>query len=404
VGKLTATQVKNAKPKAKPYKLTDGGGLYLLVNKTGKYWRYDYRYLRKRKTLAIGVYPTISLKDAREKHIDAKRQLANDIDPGHLRKINKVKRLVAAENSFEKLAKEWLKRQTNWTEGHRRTVKSRLDNNILPWIGDRPVSELTPQDILTICRRVESRGAIETAHRVKTICSQVFRYCVAAGLIVSDPCRDLKDALTPVNPTHMATILEPAKIGELMRAIFNYEGHQTTRAALQLAPLVFVRPGELRHAEWSEFDFEQKQWKIPAEKMKGRVTHIVPLSRQAIEILQDIKPLTGSGRYVFPSLRSADRPMSENTVNGALRRLGYTKKEISGHGFRSMASTRLHELGWPSHLIEKQLAHRDSNTIRGTYNFAEYMSERRDMMQSWADSLEGLRKGAKVIPMRKGNN
>jgi integrase len=390
MGKLTAIKIKNAKPGTKNYKMADGGGLYMLVTKTGRYWRYDYRYLNKRKTLSLGVYPDISLKDAREKHANARKMLADEIDPAEHRKRMKAARFAAADNSFEKLAWDWFGKQ-NWTKGHARTVKGRLNNNILPWIGDRPVSEITAQDVLTVCRRVESRGAIETAHRVKTICSQVFRYCVAAGLVESDPCRDLAKALTPVSPKHMATILEPKKIGELMRAIEGYEGHQITRSALQLAPLVFVRPGELRHAEWSEFDLDQGQWRLPAEKMKMRQAHIVPLSRQALELIRDIQPLTGQGYYVFPSLRSNYRPMSENTVNGALRRLGYAKDEITGHGFRSMASTRLHEMGWPSHLIERQLAHRDGNTVKAAYNHAEYMPERIKMMQEWADYLDRLK-------------
>jgi integrase len=390
MGKLSATKVKNAKPETKNYKLGDGGGLYLLVTQKGRYWRYDYRYLNKRKTLALGVYPEVSLKEAREKHSEARKLLADGIDPSLHRKLIKTARIASAKNSFEKLAWEWSGRQ-NWTEGHRRTVRGRLNNNILPWIGDRPVNEITAQDVLTVCRRVESRGAIETAHRVKTICSQVFRYCVAMGLVESDPCRDLAGALTPVSPKHMATILEPKKIGELLRAMDAYKGHQITRAALQLAPLTFVRPGELRHAEWNEFDIERALWRIPPKKMKMRQPHMVPLSRQSLEIIRDIRPLTGGGRYLFPSIRSGERCMSENTVNGALRRLGYEKAEITGHGFRSMASTRLHEMGWPSHLIERQLAHREGNTVKAAYNHAEYLSERIKMMQNWADYLDQLR-------------
>jgi integrase len=390
MGKLTATKVKNTKPETKNYKLGDGGGLYLLVTFKGRYWRYDYRYLNKRKTLALGVYPEISLKEAREKHAEARKLLAEGIDPSLHRKRLKTARIASAKNSFEKLAWEWFGRQ-NWTEGHRRTVKGRLKNNILPWIGDRPVNEITAQDVLTVCRRVESRGAIETAHRVKTICSQVFRYCVALGIVESDPCRDLSGALTPVSPKHMATIIEPKKIGELLRAMDGYKGHQITRAALLLAPLTFVRPGELRHAEWAEFDLENSLWRIPPDKMKMRQTHMIPLSRQSIEIIMDLQPLTGSGRYLFPSIRSKNRCMSENTVNGALRRLGYEKAEITGHGFRSMASTRLHEMGWPSHVIERQLAHKEGNTVKAAYNHAEYLPEREKMMQAWADYLDQLK-------------
>lgn len=400
MNKLSAQEVKNAKPKSKQYKLTDGGGMYLLVTKTGKYWRYDYRYLKKRKTLAIGVYPDVSLKKAREKHQDARKLLADGIDPGHLKKVTKAEKYLAAENSFGKLAWEWFAKQ-KWTEGHARTVRGRLDNDVIPWIGDRPVNEITAQEVLVVCRRVESRGAIESAHRVKTICSQVFRYCVASGLIESDPCRDLRKALTPTTPQNMPAITDPVKVGGLMRSIDGYEGHPITRAALQLAPLVFVRPGELRQAEWEEIDLKQAVWKIPSEKMKMKLPHLVPLSRQAINIIKEIKPLTGKGRYLFPSIRTTARPMSNNTVLAALRRMGYPKEEITGHGFRGMASTLLHELGWESKLIERQLAHSDKNTVRAAYNHAEYLIERTKMMQAWADYLDGLKAGGEVINFKQ---
>ncbi len=390
MGKLTNTQVKNAKQQSKPYKLSDGDGMYLFVTKAGKYFRYDYRFLGSRKTLALGVYPAVTLKKARKRLAEAREKLEEGIDPGHLRKMTKASKFEAAENCFEKFALEWFAKQ-NWTEGHARTVKSRLSNNILPYIGDRPVNEITAQDVLTVCQRVEDRGAIETAHRIKTICSQVFRYCVASGLIKGDPCRDLRQALTPASPKRMATITEPEKIGDLMRAIHGYKGAAVTRAALLLAPLVFVRPGELRKAEWEELDFDSAQWKIPAEKMKMRQPHIVPLSKQAFSIIKDLQPLTGNGKYLFPSIRSAARPMSENTVNGALRRLGYTKEELTGHGFRSMASTLLHEMQWPSQIVERQLAHKDSNSVRDIYNYAEYLNERREMMQFWSDYLYELK-------------
>ncbi len=398
--KLKDIQVKNSKFDDKSFKLSDGAGLYLLVNNTGKYWRYDYRYLKKRKTLALGVYPEITLKKARKEHKKAREILADGIDPGHLRKVNKDDKLEAAENSFAKLAWEWFNKQ-KWTEGHRRTVKSRLENDVIPWIGNRPVNEITAKEVLTVCRRVEKRGAIESAHRIKTICSQVFRYCVASELIDSDPCRDLSNALTPTNSKHMATITDPAKVGALMRAIEGYEGNPITRAGLQLAPLVFVRPGELRHAEWSEFDLENAIWKIPSEKMKMRQPHLVPLSKQAVEIIKDIKPLTGKRRYLFPSVRSTVRPMSNNTILAALRRMGYAKEEITGHGFRGMASTLLHEQNWDTKLIERQLAHIDKNSVRAAYNHAEYMPERTKMMQAWADYLEGLKHGGEVINLRR---
>lgn len=396
MGKLTAPEIKNAKLDSKQYKMADGGGMYLLVNKIGKYWRFDYRYLKKRKTLALGVYPNISLKQARILHEEARRKLRDGFDPGNIRKSQKAEKYYAAENSFKVLSGEWFNKQ-NWTKGHARTVRGRLNNDVLPWLGDRPVSEITAQEVLAVCRRVESRGAIESAHRIKTICSQVFRYCVALGLIESDPCRDLRKALTPTTPQNMSTITDPVKVGGLMRSIDGYEGHPVTRAALQIAPLVFVRPGELRQAEWSEFDIDQAIWKIPSEKMKMKLPHLVPLAKQSIEIIKEIKPLTGKGRYLFPSIRTTARPMSNNTILSALRRMGYSKEEMTGHGFRGMASTLLHELGWESKLIERQLAHRDKNTVRAAYNHAEYLPERVKMMQAWADYLCGLKVGGEVI-------
>ncbi len=399
--KLKSLEIKKANVESKQFKLTDGGSMYLLVTKTGKYWRYDYRYLKKRKTLALGVYPEITLKDARARHLEARRQLAEGIDPSYFRKLNKEQKIQASENSFGKFAWEWFSKQ-KWTEGHARTVKGRLNKNIIPYLGDRPLSDITAKEILIICRRVENRGAIETAHRVKTICSQIFRYCVASGLIESDPCRDLTKALIPATPKHMATITDPIKVGGLMRSIDDYEGHQVTRSALQFAPLVFVRPGELRHAEWEEINFDNAIWKIPAKKMKMKRIHLVPLASQAIEIIKDLKALTGRGQYLFPSIRSAKRPMSDNTILSALRRMGYVKEEMTGHGFRSMASTLLNELGWESKLIERQLAHQDKNSVRAAYNHAEYLPERKKMMQSWADYLDRLKAGGEVIGfMRK---
>ncbi|SHO50421.1 tyrosine-type recombinase/integrase [Desulfopila aestuarii] len=390
MGRLTVQEVNNVKPSTIPRKLTDGGGLYLYVNGTGKYWRFDYRYLNKRKTLSLGVYPEITLKMARERHWEARKRLAEGVDPGYERKIEKIGRLRAQENSFSKLAWEWFGRQ-HWTEGHARTVRSRLENNVIPWLGDRPVNEITPREILLVCRRIENRGAYETAHRMKSICSQVFRYCVALGLCESDPCRDLQNALIPSVSKNMATITDPKQVGGLMRAIDGYQGNNVTKFGLQLAPLVFVRPGELRHAEWSEIDYTQSMWKIPAEKMKMRQTHLVPLSQQVIQIIRDLEPLTGRGKYLFPSIRSISRPMSDNTLLSALRRLGYLNNEMTVHGFRGMASTLLHEAGWDSKVIERQLAHTDRNSVRAAYNHAEYLPERRRMMQDWANYLDQLK-------------
>ncbi len=389
---LTDTAIRNAKPEDKPYKLTDGRGLYLLVNKSGKYFRWDYRFAGKRKTLALGVYPEIRLKEAREKHEDLRRLLAQGIDPIEYRKQAKAQSLSETTNSFETVAREWfLKNKPVWTEKHAQTIISRLENNIFPWLGGMATSSITAPMLLESLRRIEDRGAIETAHRVKQICGQVFRYAIATGRGERDPSADLKGALPPTKPKHMATITSPDKIGELMRAIDGYQGNLITRCALKFAPLTFVRPGELRHAEWVEINIEEQVWKIPAEKMKMRSVHIVPLSRQAIVVLEEILPLTGDGKYVFPSLRTGSRPMSENTVLAALRRMGYAKEEMTGHGFRGMASTVLHEKGWSTDVIERQLAHAESNSVKAAYNHAQHLPERRKMMQWWADYLDDLK-------------
>ena len=400
MSKLTGQKVKTSKYESKQYKLADGGGLYLLVKKVGKYWRYDYRFLKKRKTLALGVYPKISLKEAREEHQAARKLLDKGIDPTQYRKVTKAVKIESAGYSFQVLSAEWAAKQI-WTDGHRRTVQSRLERDVIPYLGNRPVSEITAKEVLAICRRVESRGAIESAHRIKTIIGQVMRYCVSLELADGDPTRDLKGALTPTQAKHMAAITTPKEVGALMRSIDDYKGTIVTRAALKMAALTFVRPGELRHAEWSEIDIDRKCWIIPPEKMKGRIKHIVPLSRQAMEVIIDLKPKTGAGRYVFPSPRTAARPMSENAVLSALRRMGYPKSEMTGHGFRSTASTNLYELGWKSELVEMQLAHKDPNEVRASYNHAKYLPERQKMMQAWADYLDGLKTGGEVINIKR---
>ena len=398
---LTDTAIRNAKPREKPYKLADQKGLYVLVQQAGKYFRLDYRFQGKRKTLALGVYPDVTLKVARERLDDARRLLQNDVDPAQYRKETKAMQKHHADNSFEALAREWFtKNKHMWTYGHSRTIIRRLELNIFPWIGSRPVASITAPDLLAVFRRVEDRGALETAHRIQQICGQVFRYAIVTGRAERDPSADLRGALPPTKPKRMSTITDPKKIGELLHAIDGYVGHLITRCALRLAPLVFVRPGELRKAKWSEIDLEQTEWKIPAEKMKMRIPHIVPLSTQAVDILREIEPLTGGGWYVFPSLRTAQRPMSNNTVLAALRRLGYAKEEMSGHGFRAMASTVLHEQGWQSDIIERQLAHSERNSIKAAYNYAQHLPERRRMMQAWADYLDGIKAVAKIIPIK----
>ncbi len=399
---LTDTAVRNAKPAEKPYKLTHGKGLYLLVNATGKYWRFDFRFAGKRKTLALGVYPDVTLATARERRDDARKLLASDTDPSLVMAVNKRARLDGAQNTFEAVAREWYaKKLPTWAPTTAQKVIRQLEKDIFPWIGKRPIKDIAAPELLAALRRMESRGALELAHRMREYCGMVFRYAVATGQAERDPSGDLKGALAPVKTKHHASVTDPKKIGELLRAIDGYTGSFMTKCALQLAPLVFVRPGELRTGEWSEFDLDAAEWRIPGEKMKMRDKHIVPLSQQAVEILRSIHPLTGSCRYVFPSVRTTVRPMSENTVNAALRRMGYEKHEMTGHGFRSMASTLLHEQGWPHEAIERQLAHAERNKVSAAYNYAEHLPKRREMMQAWADYVGGLAAGAKVLNIKK---
>lgn len=395
---LSDTKVRNSKPKEKSYKLSDGRGLYLLVHTNGsRYWRFKYQFNGKEKLLALGVYPDISLADARESREKARKLIANGTDPGLLKQLNKRARFLSGENSFEAISREWFVRfSSRWTPDHGKRILNRLENDIFPWLGKRPISEITAPEILATLRRIENRGAIETAHRAHQNCSQVFRYAIATGRAERDPSVDLRGALPPVKKRHHASITDPKAIGDLLRTINGYKGFFVTKCALRLAPLVFVRPGELRKAEWSEINFETAEWRIPAEKMKMRSVHIVPLSTQAITILREVHSLTGHGNFVFPSMRTNRRPMSDNTVTAALRRLGYAKEEMTGHGFRSMASTLLNEQGWNRDAIERQLAHSERNNIRAAYNYAEYLPERKKMMQHWADYLDALTEDKKL--------
>jgi len=401
---LSDTACKNAKPKdGKASKFSDEKGLYLLVAPSGgKWWRLDYRFDGKRKTLSMGTYPETSLKDARRKRDEARELLAQGIDPGEQRKA--VKAAQSGADTFEAVAREWFaKFSPNWTAEHGERIMRRFELNIFPWLGKRPAREITAPELLACLRRIESRGALDTAHRAHQNCGQVFRYAVATGRAERDPSGDLRGALPPAKDKHHASLTDPKAIGDLLRAIEGYQGAFVTKCAMQLAPLTFVRPGELRAAEWAEIDFDKSEWRIPAEKMKMRRPHIIPLSTQAVEILQELNPLTGRGRYVFPSARTpnGDRCMSENAVLAGLRRMGYTKDEMTGHGFRSMASTLLNEQGWSGDAIERQLAHVEGNSVRAAYNYAEHLPERRKMMQAWADFLDGLKAGAQVLPFRK---
>ncbi len=400
---LTATKVKNAKGREKPYKLTDGQGLFLQVTPSGsKLWRFKYCFGGKEKLLAFGTYPEISLLDARQKRDAARKLVANGIDPSAVRKAQKAAR-EQAENSFEVVAREWHERfSPRWTSVHADTIIKRLERDAFPWLGTRPIGEIKAPELLAVLRRVESRGALETAHRVKTICGQVFRYAVATGRAERDPAADLKGALPPATKSHLAALTDPKDVAALLRAIDGYQGSFVVKCALQLASMFFVRPGELRHAEWSEFDLDAGIWSIPAEKMKMKQSHIVPLSSQAVGVLTSLKPLTGRYRYVFPSNRSSLRPLSNNAILAALRRMGYSKDEMTGHGFRAMARTILDEvLQVRPEFIEHQLAHAVRDPNGRAYNRTTHLEERKKMMQLWSDYLDGLKAGAKILPFTK---
>jgi integrase len=397
---LTPSAVANAKPQAKPYKLRDERAMYLLVRPDGaRWWRFDYRRpgTGKRNTLSLGTFPDVPLRKARERREAARKLLADGIDPGAKRKAE----TAASADTFEAVAREWFaKHAPGWALGHSSKIIRRLELDVFPWIGGNPIANIAAPDVLAVLRRIESRGAIETTYRARTNIGQVFRYAIATGRASVDPTPSLRGAIAPAIKRHHATITDPDRIGELLRAIEAYAGDYPTRAALQLGPLVFVRPGELRQAEWAEIDLDKAEWRIPAERMKMKAPHIVPLATQAVAILRDLQPLTGTGRYVFPSVRSRARAMSENTVNAALRRMGFDKGTITGHGFRSMASTLLNEHGWHRDAIERQLAHAERDAMRAAYNYAEHLPERRKMMQAWADYLDTLRVGTNVLPFK----
>lgn len=404
IAPLSDIQVKNAKPKKTEYKLNDGYGLFLLVTPTGgKLWRFDYRHEDKRKTLSFGAYPALTLADARERRDDAKKLLANGVDPGEMKKSIKQAKVELVENSFEIVAREWhSKFSGQWSPGHAATIMDRLTRDTFPWIGTKPVSEIKPVDILAVLRRVEGRGALETAHRIRTICGQVLRYAVSTGRAERDAAADLRGALPPVREKHHAAITDPKEVADLLRAIEGFKGTFHVKCALKLAPMLFVRPGELRQMEWAELDLDEAQWEIPAEKMKMKTAHIVPLSKQAVAILRELQPLTGVGRYVFPCHRSPLRPMSNNAVAAGLRRMGYTSDEQTGHGFRAMARTILDEvLQVRPDFIEHQLAHAVKDPNGRAYNRTAHLAERKKMMQIWADYLDGLRQGAKVLPFKQ---
>jgi len=399
---LNDTKIRSIRLPEKPVKLFDGDGLFLFVTLQGsKLWRLKYRHEGKEKLLSLGKYPEVGLAEARQKKEEARKLIAAGIDPGAVKKAQKQAETEETE-TFEVIAREWhTKFSPTWAKTHTDGIMSRLERDIFPWIGKRPIAEIKAPELLTVIRRVESRGALESAHRVRTIAGQVFRYAVATGRAEHDPAADLKGALPPKKVKHHAAIIDPKEICALLRAIDGYTGHFVVKCALRIAPLVFVRPGELRHAEWSEIDFEEATWNIPANKMKMKDPHLVPLCRQAVEILKDLQPLTGTGRYVFPSARSFARPMSENAILAALRRMGYSKEEMTGHGFRAMARTILDEvLQVRPDFIEHQLAHAVRDPNGRAYNRTAHLAERKRMMQMWADYLDGLKVGATVIPFQ----
>jgi integrase len=390
--------VRNVKPSPRPRKLSDGGGLHLLVQPNGsKLWRLAYRFFGKQKTLALGVYPAVSLAEARNLRDHAKKLLARSVDPSAQRKADKQ---AGKDDNFRAVAEEVIaKLEREGCAQATLTKKRWLLDFAFPAFGDRPVAEITARELLALLREIERRGRYETAKRLRSTFGMVFRYAIATGRAERDPSIDLRGALTAPQVSHRPAIVDPAGIGALLRAIDGFDGQLTTRAALRLEAYVFVRPGELRHAEWEEFDLHNAVWSIPAEKMKMRRPHRVPLARQPLTILRELQEITGNGLWLFPSVRTFTRPISENTLNAALRRLGYSSDAMSTHGFRSMAATRLNEMGrWNADAIERQLAHQEANAVRRAYTHrAEYWSERVTMMQAWADYLDELRESGKVM-------
>ena len=401
---LTDTAIRNAKPKPgeKQLKLFDGRGLFLLVSPSGgKWWRLKYRFDGKEKQLSLGVYPDVSLQDARERRDQARKLVANGVDPSANRKAQKAAKAERAANSFEVVAREWHQKYSErWTPGHGDRILRRLERDLFPWLGDRPVADIEASELLSALRRIEQRGALETAHRALTNAGQVFRYAIATSRARIDPSRDLRGALSPVTKGHFAATTDPTRLGAILRAMEGYEGSLIVRCALRLAPLVFVRPGELRKAEWADIDLDAGEWRYTTSKTGTQ--HIVPLARQALEILRELRPLTERSKYVFPNGRSFKRPMSDNAVLAAMRRMGIDKEEMSGHGFRAVARTLLdEELNVRPDYIEHQLAHAVRDPNGRAYNRTAHLAERKQMMQIWADYLERLKSGADVVRLAK---
>ena len=401
--KLTATAVKQAKPKARPYKLADGGGLYLHLKTAGKYWRYKYRFAGKEKLLALGTYPDISLADARKLHQAARENLADGIDPSSHKKTKKSADQSSSANSFEAVALEWSKTRSKKADSTEKRQRALLEKDLFPFIGNRPIADIDAPELLKTLRKIENRGAIETAHRANRLAGQIFRYAIVTGRCKHNPSIDLKDALTQPIKSHRRSITDPAEVGPLIAAIKNYQATPVVMAALQLSPLFLCRPGELRHLEWTEVNFAEARIELPASKMKMKEPHIIPLASQAMSILKELQPITGRGKYVFPSARGASRPLSDNGVRTALRTLGYTNDQICPHGFRAMGRTILDEvLNFPVDWIEHQIAHSVKDANGRAYNRTKHLPQRKKMMQAWADYLDDLANGtSNVAPFRR---
>ena len=394
---LSEVTIRAAKPRERPYKVYDEKGLYLLVKPGGgRLWRFKFVHGGVEKLLSLGIYPDVPLKLARERRDEARKQVAAHVDPALKRRVERS----ARAHIFSAVAEEWLQtKKDSLSESTWNRDRDQLVKLVGPYLGNRPIAEIEAPELLAVLKRLEKKGVLDTAHRVRAVCGRVFRYAIATGRATRDISADLKGALAPKGTQSYAAITDPNKVGQLLRAIEDYDGQSTTQAALKLASYLFVRPGELRGAEWPEFDLERCEWRIPAERMKMREAHVVPLARQALEVLCELQTRTGEGRFVFPAIGKRDRPLSENTLNAALRRLGYSKDEMTAHGFRSIASTLLNEQGWHPDLIELQLAHKERNKVRAAYNRAQRLEERRKMMQAWADYVDGLRdrmNGSKV--------
>jgi len=402
--KLTAVQVKNARFEGKPFKLADGDGMYLLVAEKGKYWRLDYRFADKRKTLALGTSPEVGLEEARKAREDARTKLREGIDPSDARKQAKVAAIAKTANTFEAVAREWHKEfKPTWSESNATKNLRILELNAFPWIGSRPIADVTAPELLAVIRRAKDRGLLDTAHRLRQVAGMVFRYGIVTGRCDRDVSADLRGALPAKQQKHMAALTDPEAFGALLRDLWAYKGSFITACALKLSTLFGLRPGELRSLEWSEVDFDKHLIRIPLGKMKARRMHVVPLAAQAIAILEELKPLTGAGKYCFPGQQSKDRPMSENTVNAALRRLGYdTQNEQSAHGFRSSFSTMAHGSSqFRAEVVEVQLAHKHGDATRLAYDRGDFLEERRKLMAWWAEECDRMRKGADVIPINE---